>query len=565
MATERQVLDLRDYLVVLKRRKVHLILPMVIVFVIAVGIAFGLPAVYRSTATILIEQQDIPQDLVRSTVTSYAAERIQTISQRVMTRDNLRAIVDKYNLFSEAKQSDDIDEIISHMRENIEIQMVSADVVDPNSGREGKATIAFDLSFQSSKPEAAKMVVDDLVSLYLQENIRIRSQMAAETSAFLSEEANRLSAHITELEAKLAEYKEKNVGQLPQLMQMNMSLMDRTEHELEDTERDMSNMEERKVYLESQLAQLEPNTGDSPEGRLRTLQMAYLKASATYAPDHPDILSLRREIDALKAQVGNADDTRSYEQQILKVQADLAAAREKYSEDHPDVVMLKKSLATLNEELNRSRNNGNAVVTNSFQPDNPAYVATKTQLESLKISLDSARQKRDKLKAKLADYENRIVQTPKVEQQGVALDREYDNSVQKYHEIKQKLLEAQVAEQLENENKGERFSLIEPPFVPSSPYKPNRLGILLLGTVLSLVTGLGFAATAEYLDQTVRGSRGVSLLIGSPPIAAVPFIKVEEALPQSRNRMMLVGAIVLTVLILGLLMIQAFWKYPGGQ
>jgi uncharacterized protein involved in exopolysaccharide biosynthesis len=565
MATERQVLDLRDYLVVLKRRKVHLILPMVIVFVIAVGIAFGLPAVYRSTATILIEQQDIPQDLVRSTVTSYAAERIQTISQRVMTRDNLRAIVDKYDLFSEAKQSDDIDEIIAHMRENIEIQMVSADVVDPNSGREGKATIAFDLSFQSSKPEAAKMVVDDLVSLYLQENIRIRSQMAAETSAFLSEEANRLSAHITELEAKLAEYKEKNVGQLPQLMQMNMSLMDRTEHELEDTERDMSNMEERKVYLESQLAQLEPNTGDSPEGRLRTLQMAYLKASATYAPDHPDILSLRREIDALKAQVGNADDTRSYEQQILKVQADLAAAREKYSEDHPDVVMLKKSLATLNEELNRSRNNGNAVVTNSFQPDNPAYVATKTQLESLKISLDSARQKRDKLKAKLADYENRIVQTPKVEQQGVALDREYDNSVQKYHEIKQKLLEAQVAEQLENENKGERFSLIEPPFVPSSPYKPNRLGILLLGTVLSLVTGLGFAATAEYLDQTVRGSRGVSLLIGSPPIAAVPFIKVEEALPQSRNRMMLVGAIVLTVLILGLLMIQAFWKYPGGQ
>jgi uncharacterized protein involved in exopolysaccharide biosynthesis len=564
MATERQILDLNDYLVVLKRRKVYLILPMVIVFVIAVGIAFGLPAVYRSTATILIEQQDIPQDLVRSTVTSYATERIQTISQRVMTRDNLRGIVDKYNLFSEAKQSDDIDEIISHMRENIEIQMVSADVVDPKSGREGKATIAFDLSFQSSKPEAAKLVVDDLVSLYLQENIRIRSQMAAETSAFLSEEANRLSAHIADLEAKLAEYKEKNVGQLPQLMQMNMSLMDRTERELEDAEREISNLEERKVYLESQLAQLEPNTGDSPEGRLRTLQMAYLKAAATYAPDHPDILSLRREIDALKAQVGNADDTRSYEQQILKVQADLAAAREKYSEDHPDVVSLKKSLATLNEELKRSRNNGNTVVTNSFQPDNPAYVATKTQLESLKISLDSTRQQRDKLKAKLAQYENRIVQTPKVEQQGVALDREYDNAVQKYHEIKQKLLEAQVAEQLENENKGERFSLIEPPFVPGSPYKPNRLGILLLGTVLSLVTGLGFAAAAEYLDQTVRGSRGVSLLIGSPPIAAVPFIKVEGAIPQSRNRVMLIGAVILTVLILGLLMIQVFWKYPGG-
>jgi uncharacterized protein involved in exopolysaccharide biosynthesis len=565
MATERQILDLNDYLVVLKRRKVHLILPVVIVFLITAGIAFGLPAIYRSTATILIEQQDIPQDLVRSTVTSYATERIQTISQRVMTRDNLRAIVEKYNLFPETKQSDDIDEIISHMRENIEIQMVSADVVDPKSGREGKATIAFDLSFQSSKPEAAKMVVDDLVSLYLQENIRIRSQMAAETSAFLSEEANRLSAHIAELEAKLAEYKEKNVGQLPQLMQMNMNLMDRTERELEDTEREISNMDERKVYLESQLAQLEPNTGESPEGRLRALQMAYLKASAIYSPDHPDILSMRREIDTLKAQIGSTDNTRNYEQQILKVQADLAAAREKYSEDHPDVVALKKSLATLNEELSQSRSNGNSVVTDSFQPDNPAYVSTKTQLESLKISLASMQQRRDRLKAKLAEYEDRIVQTPKVEQQGVAIGREYDNSVQKYHEIKQKLLEAQVAEQLENENKGERFSLIEPPFVPTSPYKPNRFGILLLGTVLSLVTGLGFAATAEYLDQTVRGSRGVSLLMGSPPIAAVPFIKVEEVLPQSRNRMMLVGVVVLTVLILGLLMIQAFWTHSGTQ
>jgi uncharacterized protein involved in exopolysaccharide biosynthesis len=293
--------------------------------------------------------------------------------------------------------------------------------------------------------------------------------------------------------------------------------------------------------------------------------MAYLRASAIYSPDHPDILSMRREIDTLKAQIGSTDNTRNYEQQILKVQADLAAAREKYSEDHPDVVALKKSLATLNEELSQSRSNGNAVVTDSFQPDNPAYVSTKTQLESLKISLASMQQKRDRLKAKLAEYEDRIVQTPKVEQQGVAIGREYDNSVQKYHEIKQKLLEAQVAEQLENENKGERFSLIEPPFVPTSPYKPNRFGILLLGTVLSLVTGLGFAATAEYLDQTVRGSRGVSLLLGSPPIAAVPFIKVEEALPQSRNRMMLVGVMVLTVLILGLLMIQAFWTHSGAQ
>lgn len=561
---ERSALHLSDYLEVLQRRKLQLFLPMAVVFLLALAIAFGLPAVYRSTATILIEQQDIPQDLVRSTVTSYATERIQIISQRVMTRENLQGIIDKYNLYPNEKLSKDLEEIINLMRENIDIQMVSTDVVDPKSGRSGKATIAFDLSFESSDPVAAKLVVDDMVSLYLEENARIRSQMAAETSAFLAEEADRLSAHIAELEAALAAYKEKNVGQLPELIQLNMNLMERTERELEDVERGISDLEERKVYLESQLSQLEPNTGESPEGRLRDLQMAYLRASAIYSPDHPDIVNMRREIDTLKAQVGHTDNTGSLEQQILGVQGELAAAREKYSEDHPDIAALKRSLAALNEELDKSRSSGNEVVTSGFQPDNPAYVSTKTQLESLKISLNSALGRRDRLKAKLADYENRIVQTPKVEQEGLSIQREYDNAVKKYHELKQNLLEAQVSEQLESENRGERFSLIEPAYVPVAPEKPNRPGILLLGAALSLVSGLGFAAAAEYLDQSVRGSRGVSLLLGAPPIVSIPYLSVDGGAARvGHNRTMLIGLVVLTILIMGLLIIQVFWSTQG--
>jgi succinoglycan biosynthesis transport protein ExoP len=558
---ERPVLDLNDYLEVLRRRKLQLIVPMVVVFAITLAIAFGLPAAYRATATILIEQQDIPQDLVRTTVTSYAAERIQVISQRVMTRENLYSIIEKYNLYPEERLSKDLGEIISIMRGNIDISMVSAEVVDPKSGRSGKAAIAFDLSFESSDPAATKQVVDEMVSLYLEENARIRSQMAAETSAFLSEEADRLSVHIAELEAELAAYKEKNVGQLPQLMSLNMNLMERTERELEEVQRSISDQEERKVYLESQLAQLEPNTGDSPEGRLRALQMAYLRASAIYSPDHPDIMNMRREIDTLKMQVGYSDNTGNLEQQILRVQGELAVAREKYSEDHPDIVALKRSLAALNDEIEKSRSSRNEVVTSDFQPDNPAYVSTRTQLESLKISLRSALDRRDRLKAKLADYENRIVQTPKVEQEGMAIQREYDNSVKKYHELKQNLLEAQVSQQLESENRGERFSLIEPAYVPATPDKPNRLGILLLGAVLSMVSGLGFAAASEYLDQSIRGSRGVSLLLGAPPIVSIPYIDIEGgAASLSHNRTMMIGAVVLTILILGLLMMQVFWS-----
>lgn len=555
---ERSGLDIGDYVDVLRRRKAQLLIPMLAVFAIAVAIAFGLPPVYRSTATILIEQQDIPQDLVRSTVTSYAAERIQTISQRVMTRENLWSIVEKYDLFPEERRSGNIDIILPHIRQNIEVEMVSADIVDPRSGRQSKATIAFDLSFYYSEATAAKEVVDELVSLYLEENIRIREQMASETSSFLSEEASRLSAHITELEAVLASFKEKNVGQMPELMTLNMNLIERTERELEDTRREISSLEERKVFLESQLAQLEPNTGDSPEGRLRSLQMQLLRASSIYAPDHPDIVNLRREIEVLKAQTGSGTNRKGIEAQILQLQSELASARQKYSDDHPDIIALKKSLANLNDEL-RNSTSGGLISTDGFQPDNPAYVATKTQLEAIKIGLRTAQEKTDRLKAKLAEYEDRIVQMPRVEQEGVAMRREYDNAVQKYHEIKQKLLEAQVSEQLEKDQKGERFSLIDPPIIPSEPYQPNRIGILLLGTVLAMVIGLGVASVAEYMDQTVRGSRGVSVLLGSPPIATIPYFKADGEEGHPQRRMLLVGMIILTVLILGVLAIKALF------
>ncbi|MCC6208476.1 MAG: lipopolysaccharide biosynthesis protein [Gammaproteobacteria bacterium] len=560
---ERSSLDIGDYLDVLRRRKAQLFIPMLVVFLIATAIAFGLPAVYRSTATVLIEQQDIPQDLVRSTVTGYATERIQVISQRVMTRDNLRNIIEKYDLYPGEQSSNGLEEKVDILRDNVGVQMVSADVVDPRSGRAGKATIAFDLSFESGDPDAAKLVVDEMVSLYLEENARIRSQMAAETSAFLAEEANRLSVHIAELEALLAAYKEKNSGQLPELIQLNMNLMERAERELEDVQRGISDLEERKVYLESQLSQLEPNTGESPEGRLRTLQMAYLKASSVYSPDHPDIVSMRREIEGLKAQTGQLDNTNSLEQQILGVQSELAAAREKYSEDYPDVVALKRSLATLNDDLNKARRNSSDVVTSDFQPDNPAYVATKTQLESLKINLGSTLQRRDRLKAKLAEYENRIVQTPRVEQEGLSIQREYDNAVRKYHELKQNLLQAQVSEQLESENRGERFSLIQPAYTPAAPDRPNRPGILLLGAMLAMVSGLGFAAMSEYLDQSVRGSRGVSALLGSPPIATIPYFKTEAEEGNPQHRLVLIGAVTITVMILGVWILKALLASGG--
>jgi protein tyrosine kinase modulator len=554
--------DLADYLAIMRRRKLHLIIPVVVIMFIALGAAFGLPPVYRSTATILIEQQEVPQDLVPSTVTSYAAERVEIISKRVLTRDNMWAIVEKFNLYpKERKLKEDPSEILSEMSKDINVEMDNADVVNPANGADARATIAFDLSYESHDPVAAQKVVSELVSLFLHENVKLRTEKAAVSTDFLAEEANRLNKHINETEAKLAKFKEKNVGRLPELMQLNMSLMERTEQQFEDVERQIASDKERKIYLESQLAQLQPYTGDSPEAQLRALQDQYLSASAVYAPDHPDIIRLKAQIEKLQAQLGAVDERSDLEKRIKQTEAELAAAREKYAEDHPDVVRLVRTLDSLQDALKtaRSKAKGQGVIFTELKPDNPAYVSTRTQLESLNVELQAELDSRERLKKKLAMYEDRLTQMPSVEQEEVALRRDYDNTTRKYDEIKQKEMQAKVAEQLERESKGERFSLVEAPIVPIHPVKPNRLGIILLGTVLSMAGGAGVVSISEFLDESLRGSKAVMALLKAPPIAVIPYIKNRRDLRRARFRVLLTVTVILVVLAGILLTVHLFW------
>ncbi|MES9882041.1 MAG: lipopolysaccharide biosynthesis protein, partial [Sedimenticola sp.] len=216
---DEEIKGLSDYLGILSRRKKQLIFPIVIILLASVALALGLPSVYRSEATILIEQQEIPPDLVRSTVTSYAGERIQMISQRVMTTENLSKIIDNYGLYKDMRADTSIAMLVEEMREVVSLEMISADVVDPRSGRPTTATMAFKLSFSDKNPRVAQKVTSELVSLYLDENLRRRTKSAVETSGFLATEADKLEDQVSELEASLATFKEENINNLPELQQ----------------------------------------------------------------------------------------------------------------------------------------------------------------------------------------------------------------------------------------------------------------------------------------------------------------------------------------------------------
>ena len=519
---EEQTKDISDYLIAIRKRKVAILSIMAVIFLFTVIIAFILPPEYKSSSTILIEQQEIPPELVQSTVTSYAAERIQSIQARVMSRTNLLKIIDKFNLYKDEREFKTTEEIIEEMQDNVGLDIISADVVDPRTGRPSVATIAFSLSFVGENPTQVQRVTNELTSLYLNENVSSRSQKAAETSEFFKEETQRLSDQIDELEAKLADFKTKNSNSLPELQSLNLQMLQKMESELSNLDAKLNTLNERRFYLEGQLAQMNPGNPAIPGAaeRLKMLEAEYASARSKYSSEHPDVLRLKNEIDQLR-QDGDADSSAALAEELSKLRAELAQKEKKYTAEHPDITSLKKKIASLNEEL-AGKNNEEKKFYKS-QPDNPAYITLQSQLVGIDSEIKSILQQRKAAADKISKMEMDLYKAPQVEREYLILRRDYENAISRYQETKAKQMHADVAKQLESERKGERFTLIDPAALPEEPISPNRPAIIFLGFVLSVGCGFGFAFIADAISGTVRGSRGVRNNVGVLPLSVIPY------------------------------------------
>jgi polysaccharide biosynthesis transport protein len=491
-----------------------------------------LPSMYRSSGTILIEQQEMPQELVRSTVTSYADQRVQIISKRVMTTETLLNIIRRYDLYPKERAKDTREALLTKMRKDIGLKMISADVIDPRSGRPTQATIAFTVSYQNRSPELALKVANELTTLYLNENLTSRTQMAEQTTAFFTEEAATAQANIVTLDKKLADYKKAHQDSLPELAQLNIQVADRTELDLRDAENRIAAIDSQEILLRAQLAQLNPtsqvysDTGQRVMGvddRLKMLKSQLASYKARYAPGHPDILSTEREIAGLEQQAQAQDGTNDIARQLAQAKSDLADAQRKYTADHPDVIRLTHMVAELEKQLDAQPASGDKKKLEAHA-DNPVYIQVKGQLDALVAERQSAEQKRDELKVKLDDYEKRMAQQPAVERDYRGLARDLENAQLKYQQIRAKQADVQISENLEMEHKGERFTMIEPPLPPEKPVAPNRLLIVIAGFVLSLGLGAGVAFLKDKLDPSIRGFDDVTLLLTVAPLASIPTI-----------------------------------------
>jgi uncharacterized protein involved in exopolysaccharide biosynthesis len=559
---ENQTLDAKDYLKIIKRRKKYIIIPFVLIFLTTAVVAVVLPSIYRSTATILIEEQEIPSDLVRSTVTTFADQRIQQISQRIMSRANLMDIVKKFDLYSNELKSKTEERVLEKMRKSIKVESVSADVIDPRNGVPTKATIAFILAFDHTSPTVAKMVANELVSLFLKENIKSRTESADNAALFLSEESKRLKSHIVEIQGALAEFKEKNLNQLPESNQLNQQELTSLTNQLMGMDTQERAIQERRFYLEGQLAQIDPNTSSSNavgqrvydmRDRLKQLQSEYPSVAAHYSENHPDVVKIKREIESLQKEIGSSTDLNAMNADLTDKKSQQAMLLKQYSDKHPDVQKMQKEITALQQAIVEAKQHEYSSV--SSEPDNPAFITLKAQLDSVQSDMKSLAQTRAQLAKRIENLRDNLRKSPLVEKEYMDMLQELDNTNIRYREVNAREMEAQIAQQLELQKKGERFTLIEPPQEPMDAYSPNRMVILFMGLVLALVGGFGVVAMKEMLESTVHSEKSIAAILGAMPLAVIPYMESrQEIVARQKNR----NIFLITCAVLGIIAVTAF-------
>ncbi|MBI5787852.1 MAG: hypothetical protein HZA78_03225 [Candidatus Schekmanbacteria bacterium] len=561
-----QVKDIRYYLEIFQKRKKLLIIPALVILLTVTVVALLLPPVYESSCTILIEEQQIPADFVRSTVTGFAEQRIQSLTQQLLSRSRLLEIIEKFDLYPEMKEKYTKEEITKKMRKDIKIDMISAEFGDrprPRKAASGQTgiMIAFTISYRGQDPGKLQKAAGTLSSLYLEQNIKLRESQAQSTTQFLEAELKNLEKRIQFLGEQISKFKEKHEGMLPELQQFNLSQAEHLENDIKQLDVNIRGAEERKIYLEGQLATVRKDSmatggerGD-PVSRLRALEVALADMRSKFSADHPDIRKLLREKGELEKIVGKEGGSGSQgRQKLAELKMELAQKQGKYSEQHPDILKLKKEIEQLEGEQRAKKPS-----LPDMEADNPSYVSLLTQIKAAGIETDSLKKQRANLVEKLQTYRKRLEGTPKVEQEYLAFQRDYANAHQKHQEVMNKILEARIAEGMEEHQKGEKFSIIDAANFPEEPIQPKRPLIIMAGLFFGLITGCGVVLMADSLDHSVKTPDELAWLTGMPVLGSIKQITIPEDVQRERSKRRVIWATIGVSLVLALVLFHLFY------
>ncbi len=575
-----QEISLKDIISIAKRRYWFFVIPFVLLAAGSVALAVLLPPQYQSTGVILIESPKISGNIVSASVDGAATERIEVIKQRVMTRSNLLNLAKEYNVFRWSNGELSSTEMVQQMR-----ALTTVELVNTGTSR-NQTTIAFRISFDHRSPIVAVKVTNELVTLFMEENVKTRTKIATETTEFLNQEAAKLEKTLSEIENSIAIYKQENSDALPENLDLRMSMRERVETGMREIDREVKSYEEELRFLDIQLnsaraeAQqvslvsaaaaapqqpqgLPTEATTSPEEAQYVELLASLSAAeAVYAPSHPDVKALKREIKATTARLIAEGSPFGRQLRLEQIEAALASANGELGQAERDELAAEAAtLRSANEPVvveapSAPTIDPNAGLLSSINL-NISSIAVKINIAKERIL--SLRQQKETLGGQLEEIENAILQAPQVDRALRALNRDYENALSKYNDVRAKAMEAQISENVEEASKAERFVLVEPPTVPTEPVKPDRKKLLGMGLALSFALGAASIVGIEFLDGGIRGALALENLTHIAPLVSVPYITThQEVRSNTRKRYLLVTGL-LMLGVLGTVMVHFFY------
>jgi polysaccharide biosynthesis transport protein len=476
------------------------------------SVTLSLPYLYRATATVSVEKQQVSEAFVRSTVTAELETRIQTIRQHVMSRDRLVELISRLGLYPELRKKWPADALVDRMRRDVRLDLAGA---DSSIGR--GPTIAFTVSYIGRDPQTVAHVANTLVSAYIEENTKSRTSQVARTAEILRTQLAEAKQELDARERRASELKSRHTGELPEQLPANIAALDRVATQLRLNGEYQLRAIERRERLERQLA-----------------EAATTPPAATVADD-PDSA------------------------QLSKLREELAELRRQFSDQYPDVIRVKAQVAALEQRIASSRTNGHAP---QAGPADPA-AHLKRALADVDNELRSLSQEDRTLRQVMAGYEARVENSPRRQQELEELARGSEVTKERYETLLKQYQEALLAEDLEKRQDVEQFRVLEPAMPPDSPAAPNRLGLLVLGFMAAVVLALAAPLGAEKLDTTFHTVDDLRSAIHVPTLATIRLIPTKSDLRRRRWRFALMAVIV--ALGVGLLATGAHYLADGNE
>jgi polysaccharide chain length determinant protein (PEP-CTERM system associated) len=497
MAGQRE-LTLQDYASMLRRRWVLI----AILTLFGTGAAFlaarVVPKRFTSQTLVLVQQPSMSPDLVKPVISDDSNQRLAAMQQQILSRSGLEPVIRDLGLYKDDVNRAPMDLLVDRLRTAITITPIQ-----PMAETRAQNLPGFTIAVAFRDPHLAQQICARITSMFVEQHLHQNQVLGDQTTNFLTEQLQDAKAKLEGHDAKLAAFKRRYMGSLPDEEQRNLNLLSGLTSQLEASTQALGRAQQDKGFAESVLSQ----------------QLAAWQASQT--GQNPESLG----------------------QQLGALQTQLIALQSKYTDDYPDVIKLKKDIATLKQHIDQA-----AQQKTPADEENPVRtMAEPSQIQQLRAQIhqyDEVIKERttqqEGIQKQIALYQARVQSSPGVEQEYKELTRDYQTALDFYNDLLKKRDQSAMANDLDRSQQGEQFRVLDPANFPSSPSFPKVPYFVAGGFGGGMALGLGLALLLEMQDTSLRSERDVELALRLPVLALIPVI---ESNSKSATKNSILGSV----------------------